>query len=173
MILDNGNLIVGCGGLSESIESHFSGLIIPIKCKPNAIIPTKGTKGSAGYDLYAYLQDEKETNHQISISIAPRERRLISSGIMLSIPTGFYGRIAPRSGIAYKNGIDVLGGVIDSDYRNVVGVILLNTSSETFYVHSQDQIAQIIFTQCADAQFENVVDDFEPTTRTGGFGSTN
>ena len=78
--------------------------------------PTKGTNQAAGYDLYAAQNAE----------IDPLKRALIKTNISIAIPKGYYGRIAPRSGLAYKNGIDVMAGVIDSDYRGDVGVILYN-----------------------------------------------
>ena len=79
-----------------------------------AVTPTKGSPQSAGYDLYSI---EKYT-------LKPLERKLFKTGLAMSIPSGMYGRIAPRSGMAFKQGIDVMAGVIDEDYRNEVGVVL-------------------------------------------------
>jgi len=73
------------------------------KLLENAIIPTKGSNGAAGYDLYATE----------NCKLKPGERKLFKTGISLAIPQHLYGRIAPRSGLAYKHGIDVLAGVID------------------------------------------------------------
>ena len=97
----------------------------------------------AGYDLYSIESDW----------IRPLQRRLFRTGIALEIPRGFYGRIAPRSGLALKNGIDVLAGVIDSGFRSEIGVILYNTNSdsnpnESIFIKSGQKIAQIIFEQC-------------------------
>ena len=102
----------------------------------NAKIPTRGTSESAGYDLYS-LND---------YYVYPQERTNIRTGITLEIPKGYYGRIAPRSGLALKNGIDVMAGVIDCDYRGEIGVILYNTDNNIpFHIKIGDRIAQIIF----------------------------
>jgi dUTP pyrophosphatase len=107
----------------------------------SAVLPTKATGCSAGYDLYA-----AET-----VTVSRQARKLIKTNISLAIPIGFYGRIAPRSGLAYKSGIDVMAGVIDSDYRGDIGVILLNTDLNIdFEVNKGDKIAQIIIEKCHD-----------------------
>ena len=77
------------------------------KISDYAICPSKNTDADAGYDLYS----------TDVCSISPMERRLVSTGICIEIPEGFYGRIAPRSGLAVKKGLDVMAGVIDSGYR--------------------------------------------------------
>jgi dUTP pyrophosphatase len=129
----------------------------------NAKIPTKGTEDSAGYDLYS-LND---------YYVYPQERTNIRTGIVLEIPKGIYGRIAPRSGLANKNGIDVLAGVIDSDYRGEIGVILYNTSKDQiFTIKRFDRIAQIIFEKYFEFEFESVEHLEESTRGSGGFGST-
>lgn len=90
----------------------------------------------------------------------------------MSIPNGYYGRIAPRSGLAYKNGIDVMAGVIDSDYRADIGVILFNSDKTDFFVKSGERIAQIIIEKCHPIEWEEV-DALEESVRSsGGFGST-
>ena len=90
----------------------------------------------------------------------------------MAITTGYYGRIAPRSGLAYKNGIDVLAGVIDSDYRGDIGVILYNTDKGIdFIVKKGDRIAQIIFEVCYSVNFnERYLDN--TVREDGGFGWT-
>lgn len=136
--------------------------------------PVRATEGSAGYDLFSIE----------NVSIPPGERKLIKTGVRLAIPHWMYGRIAPRSGLAYKHGIDVMAGVIDSDYRGDVGVILYNSDKEnTFTVCEGDRIAQIIFEQCHPFVFHRVFEsrDLDDNTNTaqytsirydGGFGST-
>lgn len=108
----------------------------------NGKVPEKGTKLAAGYDLFA-----------AEAAIVPRlGRKLIKTNISLEIPENYYGRIAPRSGLAFKKGIDVLAGVIDADYRGDIGVILFNTDEqENFEVKVGDKIAQIIFESCPDS----------------------
>ena len=117
------------------------------KLSENAIIPTQGTTFAAGYDLYA-AEDAV---------VVCGTRKLIKTNISMEITPGYYGRIAPRSGLAYKNGIDVLAGVIDSDYRGDIGVILYNTDKNIdFTVKKGDRIAQIIFEACYIATLNNV-----------------
>jgi deoxyuridine 5'-triphosphate nucleotidohydrolase len=125
--------------------------------------PTQGTQFSAGYDLYAAEE-----------IVVPRlGRKLIKTNVSMAIPMNHYGRIAPRSGLAYKNGIDVLAGVIDSDYRGDIGVILYNTDNNLdFSVKTGDKIAQIIIESCSTINF--VKTENLPATKRGegGYGHT-
>jgi dUTP pyrophosphatase len=101
----------------------------------DAKIPTRANLTDAGADLYSSENVEIDTGC----------RKLISTGIFLEIPEGYYGRIAPRSGLAVKNGIDTLAGVIDSSYRGEVKVALLNTDKDfSFHIKKGDRIAQLI-----------------------------
>jgi dUTP pyrophosphatase len=125
--------------------------------------PEKGTVKSAGYDLFA---TEK-------LEIPPLHRASVNTGLILEIPEGYYGRIAPRSGLALKNGIDVLAGVVDSDYRGEIKVILFNTDLKNFFqVEPGQKIAQIIFEKFFDCEFQ--YEEALTTTHrgSGGFGST-
>jgi dUTP pyrophosphatase len=133
------------------------------KLSENAIVPTQGTKFAAGYDLYA-AEDSV---------VVCGTRKLIKTNISMEITPGYYGRIAPRSGLAYKSGIDVLAGVIDSDYRGDIGVILYNTDKNIdFEIKKGDRIAQIIFEACYSATL-NSVENLDNTLRQGGgYGST-
>lgn len=92
------------------------------------------TENSAGMDL---ISCERQT-------IKPRHRVTINIGIRIEIPKNCYGRIAPRSGLAKKHGIQVLAGVIDSDYRGIIKVLLYNCSDEAFTVEEGGRIAQLI-----------------------------
>lgn len=117
----------------------------------------------AGMDLVA--AEEK--------TLLPLSRATVSTGISMEIPEGYYGRIAPRSGLAHNHGIDVLAGVVDSGYRGEIKVILYNTDKEeVFQVSQGDKIAQIIIER--HYNFEPVeVDDLSSTSRgEDGFGST-
>lgn len=97
--------------------------------------PTKGSKYSAGFDLYSLNGGY----------IKPGEHHLVKTGIKTEIPVGYYGRIAPRSGLAYKHNIGVNAGVIDSDYRGEIGVILINHNQKKGFKFSKhDRIAQLI-----------------------------
>jgi len=82
-----------------------------LKLHPDAALPTQGALFDAGYDLTS-VEHKK---------IPPMGRTVVPTGISMEIPEGFYGRVAPRSGLAVKKGIDVLAGVIDSGYRNEIG----------------------------------------------------
>ena len=133
------------------------------KLSENATIPTQGTTFAAGYDLYA-AEDAV---------VVCGTRKLIKTNISMEITPGYYGRIAPRSGLAYKNGIDVLAGVIDSDYRGDIGVILYNTDKNIdFEIKKGDRIAQIIFEACYTATLNNVENLDNTLRQAGGFGST-
>ena len=133
------------------------------KLSDKAKIPSQASKSAAGYDLYAAEE----------VLVNTLGRKLVKTNISISIPEGYYGRIAPRSGLAYKNGIDVLAGVIDSDYRGDIGVILLNTDHNLdFEVNVGDRIAQIIIEKCHSVNWETV-ETLDATVRSeGGFGSS-
>ena len=126
-------------------------------------VPVRGSARAAGYDLFAAYD----------YTVAARDRCLVSTNIAVAIPDGYYGRIAPRSSLALRNGIDVGAGVIDSDYRGNVSVVLFNHSDTKFQISSGDRIAQLIITKIATPDVI-VVDEFEDCTArgVGGFGST-
>lgn len=132
-----------------------------LKLSDKSKIPTQGSSCAAGYDLYS-AED---------CVIEPLSRKLVKTNIAMSIPNGYYGRIAPRSGLAFKNGIDVMAGVIDSDYRQDIGVILYNTDSKYFSIKSGDRIAQIIIEKCHAIEWEECA-SLDDSDRSGGFGST-
>jgi dUTP pyrophosphatase len=132
------------------------------KLDARATLPTRGSRAAAGLDLHCI--DE--------INIAPRQRFLAKTGLAVAIPEGYYGRIAPRSGLAVKQGLDVLAGVIDSDYRGEIGCLLYNTSDETIHLPAQSKICQLIIEKI---ELPTAVwsDDLTDTSRgSGGFGST-
>jgi dUTP pyrophosphatase len=132
------------------------------KLDPKALLPTRGSASAAGLDLYSIA----------GISLQPRERRLIKTGLAVDIPEGYYGRLAPRSGLAAQKGIDVLAGVIDADYRGEIGCLLYNTGDETIDLPAQTKICQLIIEKIItpDAVW---VDSLAETSRgSGGFGPT-
>ena len=128
-----------------------------------AKVPTRANLSDAGADLYSIE----------NVEIPPLERRMISTGISLKIEDGYYGRIAPRSGLACKHGIDVLAGVIDSEYIGEIKVILYNTDKNNYHnVNIGDKIAQIIIEKHYNFDFE-LVEQIEETNRGNkGFGSS-
>ncbi len=141
----------------------FINMIIPFqKLSSKARIPSQATWYDAGYDLYATQ----------NCCIQPGQRQLCKTNIAVAIPQGYYGRIAPRSGLAYKAGIDVLAWVIDAWYRGDVGVILINLGSEDFVVSEGDKIAQFIIEKCHEVQREEVSELPESQRGTWWFWST-
>ena len=128
----------------------------------SAMIPARANKTDAGYDLWSVE----------SYTLKPLERKLFKTGISVEIPEGHYGRIAPRSGLAYKHGLDVLAGVIDSSYRGEIGVILINLGDKDVYITHGDRVAQLIIESCRYPEMIQV-DELGVSNRgIGGFGST-
>ena len=138
---------------------------VKVVLDPEALLPVRQTSGSVGYDLHS-----TENN-----MIEPFSRKLISTGLRVNIPRGMYGRIAPRSSLAWKHSVDVGAGVIDNDYRGEVKVLLINTGKNPYEVKKGDRIAQLIFENCSTPKLEVVSEEeLDITDRgTGGFGSTN
>ncbi|KAM6308821.1 deoxyuridine 5'-triphosphate nucleotidohydrolase, mitochondrial [Aegotheles albertisi] len=132
------------------------------KLSENAFAPSKGSARAAGYDLYSAYD----------CVIPPMEKAVVKTDIQIALPSGCYGRVAPRSGLAAKHFIDVGAGVIDEDYRGNVGVVLFNFGKETFEVKKGDRIAQLICERICYPELEEVqaLDDTERGE--GGFGST-
>lgn len=127
-----------------------------------AIAPKRGSAKAAGYDIYSAC----------NITVPKRRRALVKTDIAITVPNGTYGRIAPRSGIALKYGIDVGAGVIDQDYTGPVGVLLYNNGTEDFNIRTGDRIAQLIIEKIETPEVV-IVDSLINTDRgTGGFGST-
>ncbi|KAK1389343.1 Deoxyuridine 5'-triphosphate nucleotidohydrolase [Heracleum sosnowskyi] len=132
------------------------------KLSEKAILPSRGSPLSAGYDLSSALE----------IKVPARGKALVPTDLSIAVPEGTYARIAPRSGLAWKHSIDVGAGVIDADYRGPVGVILFNYSDVNFEVKAGDRIAQLIIEQIVTPEVTEV-DDLDLTVRgAGGFGST-
>ena len=100
------------------------------------------------------------------------ERRLIPTGLFLSLPKGFEAQVRPRSGLALKRGVTVLNtpGTIDADYRGEVGVILINLSSDPFIIEDGERIAQMIIARHEQAEWEQVEVLDETGRGAGGFG---
>lgn len=132
------------------------------KLREDAYLPTRGSEHAAGLDIYS-VED---------VNILPGTRALVKTGISVAVEHGTYFRIAPRSGLAYKHGIDVLAGVVDSDYRGEIAVILSNLGEKEFQVSKGDRIAQGIVEVIQVAEVVEV-DDLDETNRgANGFGST-
>ena len=128
-------------------------------------LPKYATSQSAGMDLRA--------NIDVSIMLNPMERVLIPTGLHISLPEGYEAQIRPRSGLALKHGITVLNtpGTIDSDFRNEIGVILINLSNDDFVINPGERIAQMVIARHEHAEFIEV-EIIDETERKGGFGHT-
>jgi dUTP pyrophosphatase len=129
-------------------------------------LPSYASMGSAGMDLYAAIEDE--------IVLSNLERKLIPTGIAISIPQGYEGQIRPRSGMAYKHGITVVNapGTIDSDYRGQIFVPLINLSGADFKIERGMRVAQLVIAKHETINW-NIVKLLSNTERgEGGFGST-
>ena len=128
----------------------------------HGILPVRGTPEAAGLDLFSPISGE----------IPPGGRSLIKTGLRMKIPAGHYGRIADRSSLANNYGIHVLGGVIDTDYRGEVGVILQNLGDQPFKFQAGERIAQLILERITIPVVLKA--DFLDATGRGesGFGST-
>lgn len=129
---------------------------------PHAVLPARQSPGAAGYDL-----------HACEPAFVPGgARAVVDTGVAVGLPPGTYGRIAPRSGLAVKNGIAVGAGVVDADYRGSLRVVLFNHGSEPFHVAPGDRIAQLILERLAAPDVQ-VVHSLSNTLRgDAGFGST-
>ncbi|KAF8659263.1 hypothetical protein AX16_001868 [Volvariella volvacea WC 439] len=109
--------------------------ILPVQLLSTyATIPSRATKQSAGLNLYA----------SFPTTVPPHSSSPINTHIAMAIPTGHYGHVAPRSGLAFKLGVTAFGGTIDADYREELKVLLRNDSDQEFKVWVGDRIAQLI-----------------------------
>lgn len=139
--------------------------VFVLKNSSLATIPTRGSQLAAGYDLYS-AEDA---------IIPPRDRKSINTHLSIELPDGCYGRIASRSGLAFKDGIEVGAGVVDRDFTGSILVLLYNHSSKEFRVKCGDRIAQIICERNYEVDFVERSDGYVPAaTQRGssGFGSS-
>ena len=149
------------------------------KLHPEGKEPFRANESDAGYDLFS-------TEY---VTIEPFQRKLVSTGINVEIPQDFYGRIAPRSGLACKKGIDVMAGIIDSGYRGEVKVLLINLNFEGYNLQPNafeamfgsankieirpgDRIAQLIIEKCHTVEWKPMETLEESQRGEQGFGSS-
>ena len=129
-------------------------------------LPSYQTGGAAGADLHAALAEP--------VTLAPGERRLIPTGLLLAIPDGYEGQVRPRSGLALKHGIGMVNapGTIDSDYRGPVGVLLVNHGQAPYVIEPLARIGQLVIAPVTRAEFV-LASELDDTERgAGGFGSS-
>jgi len=127
-------------------------------------LPSYAHPGDAGLDLYSAE----------NYTLKPGERKIISTGIKMAVPEGFEAQVRPKSGLAAKHGISVVNtpGTIDSGYRGIVGVILINHGNEEFIIEKNMKIAQMVINKIEIADIEEVQELDDTTRGEGGFGST-
>lgn len=129
-------------------------------------VPKYATAGSSGLDLSADVEGE--------VVLKPGEIKLISSGIYISIPEGYEAEIRPRSGLALKHGVSLVNtpGTVDSDYRGLLSLIMINHGKEPFTIRRGDRVAQMVIKEVIRADIE-ITGGLDNTVRsTGGFGHT-
>ena len=136
------------------------------KLHPHAVLPTYGSAEAAGADLYACLDE--------AVTIAPGEVYWVPTGIALEVPKGCAGLVYARSSLGAKRGLAPANkvGVVDSDYRGEVKVVLLNHSNQPQTLQPGERVAQFVITPVLQPAYEEV-DELTDTSRgAGGFGST-
>ena len=131
-------------------------------------LPEYATAGAAGLDLRAAVETD--------LTLAPGERALVSTGLRVFLPNGYEGQIRPRSGLAWRQGVTLLNspGTIDSDYRGVIQVVLVNLGHEAVTIQRGDRIAQLVAAPVARIVWAEMEDApaAEAGRGEGGFGST-
>ena len=136
------------------------------KLQANAVVPSYGSAFAAGADLYACMD--------AAVTIAPGETKLIHTGIAMEVPVGFAGLIYARSGLATKRGLAPANkvGVVDSDYRGEINVVLHNHGSVPQTIENGERVAQLLITPVLQPAYE-IAETLTDTARNaGGFGST-
>jgi dUTP pyrophosphatase len=132
------------------------------KLKENAVVPRYAHDGDAAMDLYS-------TEDYV---VAVGQRGLVSTGIAMELPEGYWANVRGKSGLALKRGISILGGVIEHTYRGEYGVVVLNTGDEDFVIRAGDKVAQVVIAPVATADVE-VVEELSDSVRgDGAWGST-
>jgi dUTP pyrophosphatase len=129
---------------------------------PAAKLPERGSDLSAGADL-SCLE---------AFTLEPGERKAVPTGLVVEIPPGWYGRVAPRSGLAGRHGIDVLGGVVDCDFRGEILVLVVNHGDAPVSFNAGERVAQLIIERAAICDFVLAEELSETARGDGGFGST-
>ncbi len=136
------------------------------KLENNKNLPEYKTKGAAGMDLCAAIEEP--------ITLKPLERALIPTGLKIELEHGYEAQIRPRSGLSIKHGITLINcvGTIDEDYRGEVCIPVVNLSNEIYEIQPQERIAQMVISKYEQAKIEVVTELTETNRAEGGFGST-
>ena len=132
------------------------------KILDEAIIPHYAHQGDAGLDIFSAEE----------VIIKARERKNVRTGVKMEMPEGFVGLIWDKSGLALKNGIKTMAGVIDACYRGEIEIVLVNLSGQDFKVEKGQKIAQMLIQKVEQAEIEEAQELSETKRSEGGFGST-
>jgi dUTP pyrophosphatase len=141
--------------LHEDKRTGNSPIIKFKRLSQDALVPVRATSGSAGFDIYSIGY----------YTIKPNVRCLLDTGIAMQLPEGWWGELKPRSGLASKYGLDVLAGVIDSDYLGEIKVSLINLGEHDVEIKKGDRIAQLIIQRYESEWIE--VEELRSTNRGG------
>lgn len=134
-------------------------------------MPVYGSLQAAGADLHANVRATTLQSGD-SITVEPGARKLVKTGVALELPPGTWAEVRGRSGLALKNGIAILAGVIDSDYRGDIGVMVHNTSDTPFTINQGDRIGQLIIETFVRGHFVEKAELRDTERGEKGFGST-
>lgn len=137
-------------------------MTLPVRVAGTGSPPRYASQGAAGADLHAAE----------ALTLAPGERAAVATAVHLELPAGLVGLVWPRSGLALKHGIDTLAGVIDSDYRGEVRVVLVNHGHEPFRIQPGDRIAQLLVQRVERVAFTPAGALSDTARGQGGFGSS-
>jgi dUTP pyrophosphatase len=144
-------------------------LSLSIHREPEALdlpLPAYATDGAAGMDLYAALEND--------LLLSPGERASVSTGIRIAVPPGFEAQIRPRSGLAIRHGLSMVNspGTIDSDYRGVIRVILINHGSEPIILKRGERVGQMVVCPVVRVEWNETTELDDTARGDGGFGHT-
>jgi len=143
-------------------ENDDAPLVVKVLLDAGGALPAYASAGAAGADLRA----------SEAIQIAVGARAAVATAVRLEIPPGHVGLVWPRSGLAVRHGIDTLAGVIDSDYRGELKVVLVNHGDEPFRIEPGDRVAQLLIQRVERVRFTASEQVAESARGSGGFGST-
>ena len=165
-------------------------LSVKVINRGNQSLPKFETSGSAGADVradFSRIQEYPikvyggaeviaagEAYEKVMIKLTPHSRALIPTGLFMAVPSGYEMQVRPRSGLALKEGLTVINtpGTVDSDYRNEVGIVIINTSTEDRFIEDGERIAQLVIKEAPQFEWKEVKELDTTDRNLGGFGST-
>lgn len=137
--------------------------LLVVRLVPHATLPFRASVNAAGYDLHACD----------SVTVPAGQWAVVPTGLAVRVPEGTYGRIAPRSGLAVKHGVDVLAGVVDADYTGEVKIVVMNHGRQDIAFSAGDRVAQLVLERIELPRVVEVTQLPATMRGEGGFGSTN